>query len=110
MAEREVKKGSLELSLSFVNRWDVLRLEHGGADKKNSKKVGEMDIYECNKEGVGGVVFYKEVFDNKGNLKAQYLSMEEKIVAGTESLKLKCFVGVTGGYVYIDNKRVVKDG
>ena len=111
MAGREVGKSKLELTLVVASKWDILKKEFAGADKKNAVKMGEMDVEEYMIEGVRGEVFLKRVYDDKGKVKDCYFSDSRELIGGEESLNLKRSVGVPEAeYVYIGNKREIDNG
>ena len=108
MAERKIKSIRLEGRLVSVNRWDILKMEHSGADTESAKKVGEMDVYVFAEGMTDGRIIRKKIYDIQGECKRTYFSDSEELTDGTESLELMPLVGVLRGHnIFIDKKRKV---
>ncbi len=92
MAERDIKKGKLELSLVSVIRQDILEKKDKLSLSSGGEKVGELDTYRYGREGIKGNVIYKEVYDFDGNMKSSYFGpfgrCEEEIIKITSSLSV----------------------
>lgn len=102
MVERRFKKNNLELKLISVTRIDIL-VRNNQSSKIEKIKVGERDTYEFDRDKIEGNVFYKEVYDNEGNLKSTYFdhffSTEEEILKIAENL------GISIRYMEFENPR-----